>query len=57
MLSRAKPYIKHKKINMNMGKIFILGEIINLDQFKVTVQGHSRSIHEGNDLRVMPLLF
>ena len=37
-------------MNINIGKIIIIGQILNLDQLKVTVQGKFRVI-----LRIMPL--
>ena len=43
-------------MNIDIGKIIIVGQILNLGPFKVSVQGHFRSIYVRNDLRIMPLL-
>ena len=43
-------------MNIDIGKIIIVGQILNIGQFKVIVQGLFRSIYIRNDLRIMPLL-
>ena len=32
--------INHKNMNIDIGKMVIVGQMLNLGQFKVTVQGH-----------------
>ena len=49
MLSRAKSsfVLIRKNMNIDIGKIIIVGQILNLGQFKVYVQGHFRVSPSG----------